>query len=66
MITGSLILDKNEAGIHVVFLGSFTDLNLGFTLGKLTVILCKGCLQACGDVAAIVLNIFFFPTPRSS
>lgn len=42
MITGSLILDKmRKAGI---LLGNFTDLNLGFTLGKLTVVLYKGNL----------------------
>lgn len=31
-----------KAGISVVFLGNITDLNLGFTLGKLTVVLYKG------------------------
>lgn len=45
MITGSLILDKmRKAGIRVILLGNFTDLNLGFTLGKLTVVLYKGNL----------------------
>lgn len=33
-----------KAGIRVIFLGNFTDLNLGFTLGKLTVVLYKGNL----------------------
>lgn len=33
-----------RAGIHVAVLGNFTDLNLGFTLGKLTVVLYKGSL----------------------
>lgn len=62
VIAGSLILDKNEAGIHVVFLGSFTDLS--FTLGKLPVILCKGCPGALWDLATIVMNRGFFYSYR--
>lgn len=41
MITGRKM---REAGIHVIFLGSFTDLNLGFASGKVMVILYEGSL----------------------
>jgi len=52
-----------KAGIHVIFLVNFKDLNLGFTLGKLAVILYKGSLgiEAVGFSSNCHKKFFLFP-----